>query len=483
MPPLAHANQRTFRPEGFTIHHIASLSDQYLWFESDPERDKTNRKTMAVIDPPIEINIEVNSVRFSSRNERGQHYLQQISDELNVPVQGKHLCVKLENYRPESEESRFKNAPIRRLLQMCLDLFNDAPDSVHGLYGAFAYGFVSLIEDIEITSDGPLARLFFADTVMVYHYSVSELEVSVLRPTTSQAKADVERIRPIESFKSAKPFDARLTQIHPTDDEFMQNVSDSVEKCRRGDFFETVLSRQYQFSFEGDPLTLFETYKQLNSTDYMFFFDFGDEVLTGCSPEMMIQVHDRNVRIRPISGTVRRSNDPVEDHRLLMQLLNSEKENAELDMLIDLARNDLSRVCEPGVAVDRYRLIEQYRHLTHTAAEVHGRLSDDHTGLDVLFASLNAGTLTGAPKLAAMEWIEERESKPRGYYGGAVGYITTGGDVNTAITIRSAHIRNSKMTYRAGATLLALSDPISELRETQYKAASFLEAINVKENR
>jgi anthranilate/para-aminobenzoate synthase component I len=209
----------------------------------------------------------------------------------------------------------------------------------------------------------------------------------------------------------------------------------------------------------------------------LFYFDFGAETLLGASPELMLRYEQGRATIRPISGSVRRSKDPIEDHQLMMQLLNDPKENAELDMLIDLGRNDLARICQPGIEIDHYRIVEKYAHVTHTVAQLSGVLQPRYSGFDALISSLNAGTLTGAPKIAAMQHIESIEQHSRGYYGGCIGWLLFNGDVNTAITIRTAHVRDGLMSYCTGATILYESVPANELKETAIKSGSFLEAV------
>ncbi|HNM25446.1 MAG TPA: chorismate-binding protein, partial [Saprospiraceae bacterium] len=196
----------------------------------------------------------------------------------------------------------------------------------------------------------------------------------------------------------------------------------------------------------------------------------------GASPEMMLRYENGRATLRPISGSIRRSDNPIEDHHLMMQLLNDPKENSELDMLIDLGRNDLARICKPGISIDHYRIVEKYSHVTHTVAQLSGELEARYSGFDALIASLNAGTLTGAPKIAAMRYIEEIEQHTRGYYGGSIGWFLFNGDVNTAITIRTTHARDGELSFSAGATLLYESKPENELRETRIKAGAFLAA-------
>jgi anthranilate synthase component 1 len=263
----------------------------------------------------------------------------------------------------------------------------------------------------------------------------------------------------------------------PDDETFRKHVEQGIRLCYEGELLEIVLSRKMTARVSGGLLPLYERYRTINPSPYLFYFDFGDEFLLGASPELMLRYEDGRATLRPISGSVRRSDNPIEDHHLMMELLNSPKENSELDMLIDLGRNDLARICKPGIEIEHYRIIEKYSHVTHTVAQVSGTLQDRYTGFDALIASLNAGTLTGAPKIAAMQYIEQIELHTRGYYGGCIGWLLFNGDVNTAITIRTAHVKDGEMQFCTGATLLYESVPESELRETKIKAGAFLAAV------
>ena len=264
----------------------------------------------------------------------------------------------------------------------------------------------------------------------------------------------------------------------PDDETFKKQVQRGIQLCNEGELLEIVLSRKLTAPVSGDLLPLYERYKAINPSPYLFFFDFGDETLLGASPEMMLRYENGRATLRPISGSIRRSKDPIEDHQLMMQLLNDPKENSELDMLIDLGRNDLARICQPGIDIEHYRIVEKYSHVTHTVAQLSGTLQSRYSGFDALIASLNAGTLTGAPKIAAMQYIEEIEQHSRGYYGGSIGWLLFNGDVNTAITIRTAHVRDGLLSFSAGATLLYESVPENELRETRIKAGAFMAAVD-----
>ncbi|MFH1218375.1 MAG: anthranilate synthase component I family protein, partial [Candidatus Peregrinibacteria bacterium] len=226
--------------------------------------------------------------------------------------------------------------------------------------------------------------------------------------------------------------------------------------------------------FEGDALGLYRRYSEVNPSPYLFYFDFGDETLLGASPEMMVRCERGKVHLRPISGTAARGRDVIEDHENMLKLLSDEKERSELDMLIDLGRNDLARICEPGIEVKDYRFVEKYSSVMHTVAHLTGELKSEYCAFDALVACLNAGTLTGAPKVAAMTEIEKNEGSRRGYYGGTIGYLTFSGDMDTGIIIRAAHIRDGKLSFRVGATLLYDSVPENEYEETLNKANAFL---------
>jgi anthranilate synthase component 1 len=356
-----------------------------------------------------------------------------------------------------------------------------------GLYGALGYRFVYLFEDIahQKPCPDPDFHLFLFDNILLFNHLTKDLTLYVTRDTEAataeaehglkelvqQAMANGDTVAhlPVPTFSN--------TVSQPDDATFMQQVDKGIRLCNEGELLEIVLSRKQTMRVAGDMLPLYARYRKINPSPYLFYFDFGNETLLGASPELMLRYEDGRATLRPISGSIRRSENPIEDHRLMMELLNSPKENSELDMLIDLGRNDLARICKPGIEIEHYRIIEKYSHVTHTVSQVGGILQDRYTGFDALIASLNAGTLTGAPKIAAMHYIEQIEKHTRGYYGGCIGWMLFDGDVNTAITIRTAHIRDGLLSFCAGATLLYESDPESELKETRIKSGAFLSAV------
>jgi len=245
-----------------------------------------------------------------------------------------------------------------------------------------------------------------------------------------------------------------------------------------GDIFQVVLSRRYEFSVEGDPLAMYIALRRINPSPYLFFLDFNDVKLLGSSPEMLVRLEGKRLVTRPLAGTRRRDEDREEDEKLKIEMLLDEKERAEHLMLVDLSRNDLGRVSKFGtVKVTELMAVEKYSHVQHIVSNVEGELRDDCDAFDVLRSCFPAGTVSGAPKIRAMEVISELEKDPRGPYAGAVGYFDFTGNMDFAITIRSITVSDGKAKIQAGAGIVADSVPINEFNETEHKMKAMLEAI------
>ncbi|MHC5040648.1 MAG: anthranilate synthase component I family protein, partial [Planctomycetota bacterium] len=251
---------------------------------------------------------------------------------------------------------------------------------------------------------------------------------------------------------------------------------------RSGDIFQVVLSRREETRISADPFRIYRALRMGNPSPYMFYLDFGRRKLVGSSPEMVVKMTSGLARISPIAGTRPRGDTPREDERLASDLLADEKERAEHVMLVDLARNDLGRVCRFGtVEVPRLMRVEKYSHVQHIVSDVTGRIRPGLDGLDLLRAAFPAGTVTGAPKIRAMEIIDELEEAGRGPYGGCVGYLSPGGDMDTCLAIRTVFVEDSTAVLQAGAGIVADSAPEKEYEETQNKLAALREAVAVAE--
>jgi anthranilate synthase component 1 len=266
-----------------------------------------------------------------------------------------------------------------------------------------------------------------------------------------------------------------------TDQQYVDMVKKGIANCYRGDVFQIVLSKQFQQSFTGDEFMVYRALRNINPSPYLFYFDYGEYKLMGSSPESQLIIEDNKSVIHPIAGTYRRTGDDKIDEELAKKLLVDEKENAEHVMLVDLARNDLSRMCD-NVEVSSFCKIQFYSHVIHLVSEVTGIVKPGTNPFDVLATTFPAGTLSGAPKFRAMQLINEYEPTPRGYYGGCIGFIGFNGSCNHAIMIRTFLSRNNTLVYQAGAGIVAASQPETELQEVNNKLNALKGAIVLAEN-
>ncbi len=273
------------------------------------------------------------------------------------------------------------------------------------------------------------------------------------------------------------PFEAIGTEkSNLTNEEYVEIVKKGISHCFRGDVFQIVLSRRFQQSFKGDEFNVYRALRMINPSPYLFFFDYGEYKLMGSSPESQLIVANGRATVHPIAGTFKRSGDERLDNIEAERLLQDPKENAEHVMLVDLARNDLSRVCD-HVHVSQYRQIKYFSHVIHLVSEVVANVKKEANPFVLMAKTFPAGTLSGAPKFKAMELIDKYEKTPRSFYGGAIGYIGFDGSCNQAIMIRSFLCRDNQLYYQAGAGIVASSVPESELQEVNNKLGALKKAI------
>src|SRR5580692_4106824 len=374
------------------------------------------------------------------------------------------------------EEERSKQPSVFSILRSLTVEFRNESDDKLAFAGAFGYDLLFQFEPIplRLPREGRKdLQLFLCDDIIYmdrkreqierFSYEFEQGEVS-----TRSLKRAGERVP-----KAPKRKPSPITADH-TKEEYMANVEVVREGMRRGDYYEVVLAQTFRTAYSGKASELFTRMQRANPSPYEFLIQFGDEQLVGASPEMFVRVEGPRVETCPISGTARRTGDPLQDEKNIRALLASTKEESELTMCTDVDRNDKSRVCVPGtVKVIGRRLIEAYAGLVHTVDHVTGRLEDGFDSLDAFLSHMWAVTLVGAPKKAAAVAIESLEKSARGWYGGAVGMLSLNGDINTGILIRTTYLRDGYATYPAGATLLYDSDPASEEMETRLKATGF----------
>lgn len=400
-----------------------------------------------------------------------------------VEVRGRGKEITITALRPEGEVL-LQQLPsnVTELRELFTQIKTDDP--YFGLYGAFSYDYVRQFEVLpnkHPVGDVPDFQLYIPDLIFVYDHLKQQAELHYYQLSDQTIS---ERLASLPKQEQSLEFTVGKMQANLDEASFLKAVAKAQQHMAIGDIFEIVLSRKFSGSFSGSPLGLYAQYREANPSPYMFFIRMQERTLLGASPEMLVRVEadvngEREVMTRPISGTAARSHDAITDYEQMLALLNSSKEKSELDMLIDLARNDLARVCQPGIQVSDYRYVEKYSKVMHTIAQVTGKLdTKQHIAFDALVACLNAGTLTGAPKIRAMELIEELETSRRGYYGGCMGYLTFNNELNTGITIRSAVIEQGTVTTQAGATILFDSKPEAEFQETEQKASALLGVLN-----
>ena len=355
----------------------------------------------------------------------------------------------------------------------------------NGLFGYINFDAVQHFESIKFTTEKkeqyqiPEVKYCFYKYIVAidHHKNTIHMIENLLEDEKSQMDY-VHHLLVNLNFSTARFKPAGLETSNITDDEYKQMVTKGKDHCYRGDVFQIVLSRQFSQEFEGDDFNVYRALRSINPSPYLFYFDYGDYRIFGSSPEAELRIKDNKAYIHPIAGTFKRTGDDEQDRALAEKLSKDPKENAEHVMLVDLARNDLSRNAEK-VVVETYREVQFYSHVIHLVSQVSGEITDDTNLIKVLGETFPAGTLSGAPKYKAMELIDKYENQNRGYYGGCIGYLGFDRSVNHAIMIRSFLSKNNKLFYQAGAGIVADSQEESELQEVNNKLAALKKAIEM----
>jgi anthranilate synthase len=447
------------------------------------------RWDVAIADPPLGITSFGRAMWLEAYNARGEVLLDIIAEHLadvDDIVLGMRTARRLDLSvstpdRVFTEEERSKKPTVFTVLRAITGLFHSDEDSQLGLYGAFGYDLAFQFDAIELKLRRPADQrdmvLFLPDEILVVdNYS---------------AKAWLDRYDFARDGRStedkageslADPF-RHTDAIPPRGDhrpgEYAELVKEAKLSFQRGDLFEVVPGQKFMERCESKPSAISRRLKAINPSPYSFFINLGNqEYLVGASPEMFVRVNGRRIETCPISGTIKRGEDAIADSEQILKLLNSKKDESELTMCSDVDRNDKSRVCEPGsVKVIGRRQIEMYSRLIHTVDHIEGRLREDMDAFDGFLSHAWAVTVTGAPKLWAMRFIEAHEKSPRVWYGGAIGWVGFNGDMNTGLTLRTIRIKDGIAEVRAGATLLYDSIPEEEEAETELKASAMIAAI------
>ena len=356
-----------------------------------------------------------------------------------------------------------------------------ATNFAQGLFGYTSFDAIPLFETIAFAetkkTNIPLIRYRLYQYVIVFDHYKDEL--FVCQNLLANEVVDTSLIESLIRNKDVPQFPftpVNEERSNVTDEVYKTMVEKGIQHCLRGDVFQIVLSRRFEQSFKGDEFNVYRALRSVNPSPYLFFFDYGDYKLMGSSPEAQLIVRNNKAVMHPIAGTFRRTGNDEADKALSAKLLEDAKENAEHVMLVDLARNDLSRSCT-GVTVSQFKQVKFYSHVIHLVSEVVGTLGADANPFSVLAQTFPAGTLSGAPKFKALEIIDGLEPTARGYYGGAIGFVGFNGDFNHAIMIRSFLSKDNTLYYQAGAGVVVSSNPESELQEVSNKLNALKKAV------
>jgi anthranilate synthase len=482
--PVVATEARNAIADGLNTQRGVLLSSNYDY----PGR--YTRWDMGFVDPLLELMCRGREIALTALNERGQLLLAPLTpvlanaecaESFKATAERLSLRVRAPSQR-FSEEERSRQPSVFSIIRLLVDFFRTPDEPYLGLYGAFGYDLTFQFEPIELhlerAADQRDLVLYLPDELLIVDHRKAE---------ASRYRYDFEWQGKNTRSLSAQPWSLPTSRPpvrleHGSDHkpgEYAASVGVARELFRQGELFELVLGQTFREPCTRTPSQIFAWLQEHNPAPYGLLINLGNhEHLVGASPEMYVRVEGRRVETCPISGTIARGADALEDAERIRELLNSEKDESELSMCTDVDRNDKSRICEPGsVKVLGRRQIELYSRLIHTVDHVEGTLRPEFDALDAFLSHTWAVTVTGAPKPAAIATIERVEKSPRRWYGGAVGVVRFDGTLNTGLTLRTVRLSAGQAEVRAGATLLYDSDPELEERETQVKASAFLDAV------
>ena len=409
---------------------------------------------------------------------------------------GERIEIKYSGGRSES----FKGKPMEELEKLINKFrapkLDDIPSFNGGAVGLFSYDIIRQYEDLPNVNEDDLGlpdmHFMFTDEIIAFDHVNQKINIIVNihadgdidREYEAAARrcdemiaemSDVSRLLKKESSPEKKEL---RVESNMTKEEFCSKIERAKQYIADGDIFQVVISQRFSVETDIDPFNVYRALRRINPSPYMYYLNFGDYQLVGASPEMLVRVENGIVQTGPIAGTRPRGKTVEEDIALEKDLLADEKEIAEYTMLVDLGRNDIGRVSEFGsVKVTRFKYVERFSHVMHIISDVEGRLRKDKTCFDALAATIPAGTLSGAPKIRAMEIIDELETKKRNAYGGAIGYISFNGNFDSCITIRTGVFKNGKAYVQAGGGIVYDSKPEMEYQESVNKASAVIKAI------
>ncbi len=448
------------------------------------------RWDIAFVDPPVAFTARGRDIVVEALNARGRILLPafaeavQAGDDLvTCDVTDERITATIKTPAGRfAEEERSRQPSVFSVIRRIVAKFRTEEDGNLGLWGAFGYDLAFQFEPVRFRLERPADQrdlvLYFPDEILIVDHYGAEASVHAYDFTVDGRSTNG---LPRDGSRTPFRFSDRIPGRGDHEPgEYAASVSKAVDYFKRGDLFEVVPGQTFYERPTAPPSAISRRLQEINPSPYGFMINLGEEeYLVGASPEMYVRVTSgRRVETCPISGTIRRGKNAIEDEAQIRTLLNSKKDEAELTMCSDVDRNDKSRICEPGsVRVIGRRQIEMYSRLIHTVDHIEGRLRSDMDALDAFLSHAWAVTVTGAPKLWAMQFIEDHEKSARAWYGGAVGAVLMNGDLNTGLTLRTVRIKDGIAAIRAGATLLYDSVPEDEEKETELKASAMIAAI------
>lgn len=405
------------------------------------------------------------------------------------------VTMKVDNYQfsISHKDVQTNKQPIDKNFYQLFDKFTnsitlDCPaelKSFNGLYGYSTFDSVQYFENIQFKNKKAPSAIpemqysFYRFIIAINHFNDEMTLIENIEVGTTSRISEIETIIETQTFNTQK-FEINGEETsNCTDEDFKEYVVKAKAHCKRGDVFQLVLSRQFQQEFKGDEFNVYRALRSINPSPYLFYFDYGSFKLMGSSPEAQIKISAGKAIINPIAGTFRRTGDMAEDIKLGKLLSEDKKETAEHVMLVDLARNDLSKHAE-NVKVEVFKEVQYFSHVIHLVSTVKGKIKGNP--INIVGDTFPAGTLSGAPKYKAMQLIDKYENQSRGFYGGAVGIIGLDGSVNLAIAIRSFVSKSNVLYYQAGAGIVIHSDEEKELQEVNNKLAALKKALTLAEN-
>lgn len=440
------------------------LRDQYanpILLESSDYHGQENPYSFICFEPMAEFKLEQGTVTMQFPD--GSHTTHQVQGTQELPGMLQDF---LNSFQTEELDFKF---------------------SYNGLFGYQAFDTVRHYESVEIGSY-PDEKRAIPDLIyqafrymIVFNHFNNELYILEHSAGARSGEREIERIESLLNYQSLPRFTFQLEGPETgnmSDEAYLEMVQKGKDHCQRGDVFQIVLSRRYQQAFQGDEFNVYRALRSINPSPYLFYCDYGSFKLMGSSPEAQLIIQDNEATIHPIAGTFRRTGNDEEDLKLARQLFDDPKENAEHVMLVDLARNDLSRNGSE-VTVDTYKEIQYFSHVIHLVSKVTAQVNPRVSFLQLVADTFPAGTLSGAPKHRAMQLIDQYEPDNRGFYGGCIGYLGFNGSFNQAIMIRSLLSKQNQLYFQAGAGIVSKSVPQSELQEVHNKLAALRNAFKL----